>query len=91
MKGTGTDDEVLEFAVHSESSQQKPATFAAKLDRIVRDLIESIISVNELKIYSFRNKSGSAYWAIQDSIAGQKVFFESEQDVRAWLDRRYYH
>jgi hypothetical protein len=91
MKGKYADYHELEFAVHSEPNEQKPSTLASKIGRILHRLVESIIAVNEFKIYSLKNKSGRAYWTIQDPIAGRKVFFDSEQEVRAWLDKRYYH
>jgi hypothetical protein len=90
MKGKSPDYHELEFAVQSKLGEQKTATLVAKLDRIWRGLIESIIAVNELKIYSLKSRSGSAYWALHDQISGRRVFFASEQEVRAWLDRRYY-
>lgn len=90
MKEKYADYYELELAVHSKLSEQKPSTLTSKISRILHRLIESIVAVNELRIYSLRSKSGSAYWAIRDPIAGHKVFFDSEQEVREWLDKRYY-
>ncbi|WP_088889336.1 hypothetical protein [Leptolyngbya ohadii] len=90
MKENYADYHELEFAVRSESHKRKPSTLASKLGRVLHNLVESIVAVNELKIYSFRSRSGSAYWTIHDQILGRRVFFDSEQEVRAWLDKRYY-
>jgi hypothetical protein len=91
MKGKCADYQELEFAIPLEPSEQKSVTLASKFGRILHRLIESIIAVNEPKIYSLKSRSGNAYWAIRDPILGHKLFFESEQEVRAWLDKRYYH
>jgi hypothetical protein len=91
MKGKCADYQELEFAIHSEPSEQKLVTLVSKIGRILHRLLESITVVNELKIYSLKSKSGNAYWVIRDPILGHKLFFESEQEVRVWLDKRYYH
>ncbi|MBD3886342.1 hypothetical protein IFO70_32140 [Phormidium tenue FACHB-886] len=90
MKEKYADYYELEFAIYSGSSKQKPSTLTSKFGRILHSLIESIIAVNELKIYSLRSRSGSAYWAIHDPYLGRRVFFDSEQEVREWLEKRYY-
>jgi hypothetical protein len=89
VKSKYVDYQKLEFAIHSVS-EQKTSTLVSKLSRIWHRFIESIITVNEFKIYSPRSKSGCPYWAIHDPISGRRVFFDSETEVRAWLDRRYY-
>jgi hypothetical protein len=80
----------LEFTALSESNKQTTSTLASKLKRIWCGLIESLVAVNEFKIYSHQNKSGSTRWTIRDQISGHKVFFDSEQEVRTWLEKRYY-
>jgi hypothetical protein len=90
MNGQPVAYQKLEFAIHSEPSEQRKAGLISKLTRIWSQFVESIIAVDELKIYSLRSKSGSAYWAIHDPLLGYRIFFDSEADVREWLDRRYY-
>ena len=36
------------------------------------------------------DRSGNFYWQIYDPISGSYLFFNSEREVRAWLDTRYY-
>lgn len=90
MKGQSVDYQELEFAIHSESGEQRKSGFVSKIARIWSQIVESIIAVNELKIYSLKSRSGSFYWEIHDPLLGRKVFFDSEAEVREWLDRRYY-
>jgi hypothetical protein len=90
MKGQFVDYQELEFAIYSESSEQRKSGFVSKIARIWSQIVESIIAANELKIYSLISRSGSSYWAIQDPLSGRRVFFDSEAEVRAWLDRHYY-
>ncbi|MBD3886798.1 hypothetical protein IFO70_34740 [Phormidium tenue FACHB-886] len=47
-------------------------------------------ATNEITIDSLKDKSDNTYWAIHDPILGRRVFFDSETEARAWLDRRYY-
>ncbi|HEY9626010.1 MAG TPA: hypothetical protein V6C84_01805 [Coleofasciculaceae cyanobacterium] len=46
--------------------------------------------MNQLKVHSLKNKSGSLYWVIYDRFLDRRVYFNSEAEVRQWLDRRYH-
>jgi hypothetical protein len=90
MRSQSIDDQALETMVHSESSERRKSSFASTMVRIWNLIVESLTTVNELKIDSLKSRSGSCYWAIHDPILGRRVFFDSEAEVREWLDRRYY-
>jgi hypothetical protein len=90
MKNQSVDYQTLKTVIHPESGEQRKSRFVSSITRIWNRIVESIIAVNELKIYSLKSKSGSSYWEIHDPILGRRVFFNSEAEVRDWLDRRYY-
>lgn len=90
MKNQSVNYQELEFVIHPESDEQRKSGFVSKLEQLLRRIVESIIAVNELKIYSLKSRSGHCCWAVHDPLLGRKVFFESEAEVREWLDRRYY-
>ena len=37
------------------------------------------------------DRQGNCYWQIYDPISGSHYSFGSEQEVRSWLDTRYYY
>ena len=37
------------------------------------------------------DRFGNFYWQIYDPISGSYLFFNSEREVRVWLDTRYHH
>jgi hypothetical protein len=37
------------------------------------------------------DRSGNTYWRVYEPVSGFHCSFNSEQEVRAWLDTRYYH
>ena len=36
------------------------------------------------------DRLGNVYWQVDDPVSATRCCFGSEQEVRAWLDRRYY-
>ncbi|MEX0272247.1 hypothetical protein AB3R30_24305 [Leptolyngbyaceae cyanobacterium UHCC 1019] len=66
----------------------------SKLGSIIRALkffVESILRADELKIYQSKDRLGNVSWTIYDPFLDCRVVFNSEAEVRIWLDRRHYH
>jgi hypothetical protein len=80
----------LESTILSKSNEQKTSGLASKLHQFWNLLIESMITVGELKVRASKNKFGSIRWTIDDPLIGRRMHFHSETEVREWLDRRYY-
>jgi hypothetical protein len=80
----------LESTVFSEIKKQKTSRFLSTLHQFWNLLIESMLTVGELKIRTSENKLGRIHWTIDDPLTGRRVYFNSEAEVREWLDRRYY-
>ena len=44
----------------------------------------------EPKIWQKRDRYGNSYWVVYDPTTGHSSCFSSEQEVRVWLEQRYY-
>jgi hypothetical protein len=58
------------------------------VERIARYLSRNRV---EPQIVQKCDRSGNVYWQIYDPISGFHCSLNSEQEVREWLDTRYYH
>lgn len=63
---------------------------AATWNQISNALLQKMSCNNEPQIYSKQNKFGEVVWNVYDPLTGYQASMESEAEVRAWLDRRYY-
>ena len=47
-------------------------------------------SKTEPRIIKKCDRHGNSYWQVYDHVSASHCSFGSEQEVKAWLDRRYY-
>lgn len=52
-------------------------------------LVHALEQRDELKITQATNRHGDSYWEVYDPIRQHTLWFYSESEVRAWLDRRF--
>lgn len=90
MKDQAVSHQEFEFMIHKKSVKLAKSGFAPKLKQIWNRIVKSMTATNEPTIASGRGKSGNTYWVIHDPLLGCRVFFNSETEVRVWLDKRYY-
>lgn len=90
MNAPETDLIKLESTIFSKTSEQEKFKFALKLGQTLKLLFELMLKVDEPRIIRSRDKFGSPFWTIYDPITRRRIYFSSELEVRAWLDRRYY-
>ena len=65
--------------------------FYQKLLRIISTYIfDPLLQGSEPKIIQKTNKKGSLFWQVYDPVTGERKNLVSEQEVREWLDNRYY-
>lgn len=62
---------------------------AGKLDRLWQSFTY-FAEVKELRITQKRDRQGELYFEIYDFSSGKYHRFDSEQDVRIWIDRTRY-
>ncbi|MGD2184240.1 hypothetical protein [Lusitaniella coriacea] len=60
------------------------------LEGVRRGLETLFLKGSEPKIYQTRNSQGKLSFKVYDPIARQSNHFESEEEVRIWLEQRYY-
>lgn len=53
-------------------------------------LISPLVNRAEPKIYQKRDRWGNVYYQVHDPVSGFSGAFNTEEEVRIWLDRRYY-
>jgi hypothetical protein len=71
--------------------QPTPAGLGLKqlLTTLGDNTMKFLTGSNELRIWQ-RNQNGQSVWFAHDPVTNRTRSFASEQDVRHWLDRRYY-
>ena len=80
----------LELMLQKQSNKKAKSSFASELNRIWNGIVQWITTTHELTIDSHKDKFGNTYWTIHDPLLGHKISFDSETEVRIWLDGRYY-
>lgn len=61
-----------------------------KLNDLWQAVIEFLETSSELYITQIQDKTGQTQWKAFDPITGQSAQFDSEEDVRVWVEERYY-
>lgn len=56
---------------------------------LIWDMVLSLLS-NESRIWQRRDRFGKLYWRIYDPSSDRSITFTSEQEIRKWLDQRFY-
>ncbi len=47
-------------------------------------------NANEPQIWTETDRYGNTYWHAYDPVSGRSVSLDSEAEMRAWLEQRYY-
>jgi hypothetical protein len=62
----------------------------SRLQNIWQRLIGFAIGNTEIKIWKSQTSTGAQLWHIYDPAIDQSICFQSEVEVRVWLEQRYY-
>jgi hypothetical protein len=73
----------------SNVNTQEVFKFVANLRQRLWSFCISLLKTDELKIQVLQDKFDTVFWIVDDPIVMQKLYFSSETELRAWLDRRY--
>jgi hypothetical protein len=79
-----------EFMPQFNSSNKKFTSFLQKLGQLWEAMVENILRQDQPKIYVKQNQFGDTYWKIYDPFSQSSKYFKTEQDVRIWLEKRFY-
>jgi hypothetical protein len=74
-----------------ELDQEKPnlSPLWTWLDQVRRRLINYLARGNEPRIYQ-TSEQGDMHWQVYDPTTHETSLFDSEHDVRQWIENRYY-
>ena len=61
------------------------------LHRIWDSLVNALANSSDPKITQRWDKLGNSYYQVYDPMTGRSGTFGSEQEIRFWLEERYYH
>lgn len=84
--GSGFAEEWFELVDESP----KKWSFKQILHRVWHSLIELFAPSSELRIFTGRDRHGNTYYRVYDVSTQDFHRFESEDEVRIWLEQRYY-
>jgi hypothetical protein len=59
--------------------------------RGLQQIIQYLNSGNELKVWTTRARDGEIRWHAYDRVSDRRVVTESEAQMRAWVEERYYY
>ncbi len=59
--------------------------------KALQGLLESLIGSNDLQIWQSCDRSGTTWWHVYDPITGKHSSVASEEELRIWIEKRYYN
>jgi len=77
------------FEVIDESSRRW--NFKQVIHRIWSSVTELFSPSSELRIFTGRDRHGNTYYRVYDVLTQDLHRFESEDEVRIWLEQSYYY
>jgi hypothetical protein len=82
----------LELIPDSEPEPQAPKpAIVVWFDRIRQSWSNFSSKKQEPEIWERMDQSGNVWWDAYDPVAGQVMYFASEEEIRMWLDQLPYH
>jgi hypothetical protein len=81
----------VDFFKGSESFKPVESAPKSRFNALLKR-VQSFLTTNttEPKVRQKRDRVGQSYWHTFDPITGQTNYFETETEVRQWLEGRYY-
>ncbi|MBE9108195.1 hypothetical protein IQ273_02010 [Nodosilinea sp. LEGE 07298] len=88
--GLNTDSGFAQEWFELVDERPKRWNFRQAVHRIWHGVIELFTPSSELKIFTGRDRYGNTYYRVYDVLTQGFHRFESEDEVRIWLEQRYY-
>lgn len=79
----------LEEALQQSQTQSAKNAIAQLLSKAGSTLLSLFVNSDQPRIQA-TTVNGEQVWKVYDPISGSRAAFTSEQDLRAWLEQRYY-
>jgi uncharacterized protein YaeQ len=93
MKSTAQFAATEHSQIDSSLTQQvnlKKFNFLAGLGQILAAVLRALSGTNEPQVWQKCDRSGETFWHVYDPDTRQFARFNSELEVRFWLEQRYY-
>lgn len=75
---------------YEQFSQKYTSKFLSSLQTIFQNLVTAIASKNEVQVWQKSDRSGNTQWHAYDPTTGRSICVASEQEMRYWIEERYY-
>lgn len=76
---------------HNPDRVAQDRTWRAALQSFAYRTWGVLAGSQEPHVEAIRDRSGDVSWQVYDPVTDYHNTFASEQDVRVWLEKRYYH
>lgn len=81
----------LDTSYHQESQPQvKSLKLLSGPKQILQRLMQLFVGGNDLRIWQTYDQFGNNWWHAFDPVTGRYTSVESEAEMRAWIEQRYY-
>ena len=85
------DPEKLKFtSIPGKESQTKHPPLLSLLKRIFEPLLAAIICRDELRLWQTSDRYGNTLWHAYDPATGRSTSAVTEDEMRIWIEQRYY-
>lgn len=75
----------------AESQSQDRAAISRRLSAAIEALLSSFVGSNQPQVRMACDRQGQLYWQVYDPVNRAHHRFDTEDEVRVWLEQRYYH
>ena len=72
-------------------SRQITLPILSVFKRRAQQLVQYLNSADKLQVWTKMDRDGTITWHAYDPVSDRRVVRESEVEMRAWLEERYYH
>ena len=79
----------LNALLQAERPQPSIHPLKEVVSRLGASMVQFLTGQRSLRIWT-RTRQGQQVWYVYDTLANRKQQFTSEEDLRIWLDKRYY-
>lgn len=70
--------------------QNKSLNLLSVLKRTSQRLMRLFVGSNELRVWQTYDRSGQTWWHGFDPMTGRSISVDTEEQMRIWIEQRYY-
>lgn len=74
---------------HKPEPQQNRPSRTSWLNKMWRSLVTALSNNIEMRVWKTVDKTGRSLWKLYDPITGETFDFNSENEVRTWIEESY--